>query len=271
VGSLRFVGIDLAWSEKNPSGVAVIDSAGIVQKASSALWTNDEICRFADLDSSEGAVIAVDAPLTVTNPIGQRSVERELTSIFGLYDAAPHSANLSNPNFQESGRIQQLTKQLVDLGFSQTTTASKLTTQRVFLEVFPAPSLVVLFPCLLHTGHCHCRPPRYKQKSGRRWPEVHSEWEIYRARLRSLECREPALQFSAEVHTRIGVDIAEHRGVKYKGFDDLLDGIFCAYLAYYFWRRGEEDCQVVGDPATGSVTIPKCQLANCPLMQRPKG
>jgi predicted RNase H-like nuclease len=56
--------------------------------------------------------------------------------------------------------------------------------------------------------------------------------------------------------------------VKYKGFDDLLDGMFCAYLAYYFWQPGKEGCRVVGDPATGSVTLPKCTLSDCPLMQR---
>jgi len=208
------VGIDLAWSGKNPSGVAVIDAQGVVQKASSALWTNDEICQFAGLDSPEGAIITIDAPLAVTNSIGQRPVEKELNTTFGQYEAAPHSANLSNPNFKEAGRIQEFVKQLIGRGFTQTVVASKQTTQRVFLEVFPAPALVVLFPCHLHTGHCHCRPPRYKYKSGRRWPEVHSEWEIYRARLRSLECREPALRFAPEVHEQISVDITEFEGVK---------------------------------------------------------
>lgn len=42
-----------------------------------------------------------------------------------VYDAAPHSANLSNPNFQKTGRIQQLMKQLINLGFSQTTAVSR--------------------------------------------------------------------------------------------------------------------------------------------------
>jgi len=36
--------------------------------------------------------------------------------------------------------------------------------------------------------------------------------------------------------------------VKYKAFDDLLDGIFCAYLAYHFWQTGEEGCWVVETP-----------------------
>ena len=34
---------------------------------------------------------------------------------------------------------------------------------------------------------------------------------------------------------QIGIDVTEFNGARYKQFDDLLDGIFCAYLAYYFW------------------------------------
>jgi predicted RNase H-like nuclease len=124
---------------------------------------------------------------------------------------------------------------------------------------------VVLFPCHLHSAHSHCRPPRYKHKHQRSWPELCSEWEIYRARLRSLECREPALKFSPEVNKQIGIDITQFKGGRYKHFDDLLDGILCAYLAYYFWYWGEDGCWVVGDLETGYVTLPRCRLSNCPL------
>jgi predicted RNase H-like nuclease len=86
---------------------------------------------------------------------------------------------------------------------------------------------------------------------------VHSEWEKYRACLRSLECREPALKFSNDVRQQIGIDITEYRGVRYKYFDDLLDGILCAYLAYYYWYWGEENCWVAGDLQSVCVTLPK--------------
>ena len=199
---------------------------------------------------------------------GQRPVEVQLTSLFGRYDAGPHSANCSNPNFQATGRIQGMVRLLHDFGFVQQTTVRKQESQRAFVEVFPAPALVILFPCHLHSAHTHCRPPRYKHKHQRSWPELCSEWEIYRARLRSLECREPALKFSAEVRKQIGIDVAEFKGAQYKQFDDLLDGIFCAYLAYYFWHWGSDRTWVIGDLETGSVTVPKCHLPNCPLKRR---
>ena len=137
--------------------------------------------------------------------------------------------------------------------------------QQSFVEVFPSPALVTLFPGQNRRDHIHCRALRYKYKKGRAWAEVHSEWEIYRARLRSLESGESALKFSPEVRKQIGIDITEFKGRRYKQFDDLLDGIFCAYLAYYFWYWGEDGCWVVGDLETGYVTLPRCRLSNCPL------
>jgi len=56
--------------------------------------------------------------------------------------------------------------------------------QQSFVEVFPSPALVTLFPGQNRRDHIHCRALRYKYKKGRAWAEVHSEWEIYRARLR---------------------------------------------------------------------------------------
>jgi len=145
--------------------------------------------------------------------------------------------------------------------------------QRSFLEVFPSPAQVILFPAANRQSHLHPRALRYKHKKGRRkrqkgrlWAEVHSEWEIYRARLRSLDCREPAAIFSPQVNKQVGIDIAAFAGVAYKQWDDLLDGIFCAYLAWNFWQRGEQGVCVVGDPSTSCVSLPSCDLEDCSLM-----
>lgn len=90
----------------------MIDSDGTLVRASGALRTNDELCEFARLGDSEGAIVAIDAPLIVKNPTKQRPVERQLTDIFGPYDAGPFSSNLSNPSCQQTGRIQQFVTQL---------------------------------------------------------------------------------------------------------------------------------------------------------------
>lgn len=262
---MKFVGIDLAWSERNPSGVAVIDADGTLIRATADQRTNEEIVDYAKLANPEYAIVTIDAPLIVKNLDGQRPVERQLTQLFGNYDAGPHSASLKNPAFQAAGRIQSLVRLLEGLGFQQQPTPRKQEPQRVFVEVFPSPAQVILFPCMMHSGHTHCRPPRYKDKPGRTWVETQCEWEMYRARLLSLRAKEPPLKFSPEVKETLNLDSEECTRGRYKQFDDLLDGIFCAYLAYYFWYWGAEWSWVVGDMNSGYVALPRCALPKCRL------
>src|SRR5438034_9440459 len=114
---------------------------------------------------------------------------------------------------------------LHDLGYRQQIAPVKQQAQQTLLEAFPAPALVILFPCHLHSTHTHCRPPRYKHKRDRSWPELCSEWEIYRARLRSLECREPVLKFSPEVTKQIGSAGTEFKWGRSQRFAHMLAGI----------------------------------------------
>jgi len=109
----------------------------------------------------------------------------------------------------------------------------------------------MLFPAINRRGHFHSQGLRYKHKAGRSWVEVHADWEVYRARLRSLDGRKPAMTFSDDVRKQIGTDITQYRGTRYKQWDDLLDGILCAYLAYWFWHWGEEGTMVIGYAKTG--------------------
>ena len=90
---MKFVGIDIAWSERNPSGVAVIDSSGTLIRASSDLRANDDLCEFAGLRDPEPTIVAIDAPLIVNNSDKQRPVERQLMAIFAPYEAGPYPAS----------------------------------------------------------------------------------------------------------------------------------------------------------------------------------
>jgi predicted RNase H-like nuclease len=104
--------------------------------------------------------------------------------------------------------------------------------------------------------------------SGRSWVETQCEWEIYRTQLLSLRAQNPLITFSAEVKKSLGVDVEGCRGTRYKALDDLLDGILCAYLAYYFWHSGDEGCWMIGNIESGYVALPYCRLPNCQLSVR---
>jgi predicted RNase H-like nuclease len=68
---MRFVGIDLAWGGRRPSGLAVLDPDGTVV-AEGWATSDEELAGLLERHDPGGAVVALDAPLVVTNPAGTR-------------------------------------------------------------------------------------------------------------------------------------------------------------------------------------------------------
>ena len=91
---MRFVGVDLAWGGRRPSGLAVLDPAGAVV-AKGWATSDEEIGQFLAAHDRAGAVVALDAPLVVGNPAGtRRACEAELQRRYGRVGAGPYPTNL---------------------------------------------------------------------------------------------------------------------------------------------------------------------------------
>src|SRR5688572_885660 len=73
---MRFVGVDLAWSDRNPTGLAVLEGDEHGATLASPPVTVKGVGAVADaIGSAAGdgpAFVAVDAPLWVPNEIGRR-------------------------------------------------------------------------------------------------------------------------------------------------------------------------------------------------------
>jgi predicted RNase H-like nuclease len=243
-----FIGLDLAWSERNPSGGAVIDEAGRVLTARADLGGDQEILTFVRAHLAETTVLGLDMPTIVPNPTGMRRCERELARDFRAYHAAPHPSN--RMRFPDGGRARALLDALAPERVVERLDLAPQTPGRYAFEVFPHPSLVRLFalPAIF----------RYKKKS-RPWPDVLAEWSRYRTALGSLEDAVPPLVLEGKVPC-----VAESRG--YKRFDDLLDAITCAYVASYLWYWGAASpfARVYGNIVEGYIAIP-----DGPVIRRP--
>ena len=134
---MYFVGLDLAWGEKNHTGVAVIDPGGRLLHVGSAQDDASIDAAIAPYVSDE-CLVAIDAPLIVPNAEGRRIAEIELGKDFMRFDAGPHSANKANPLF-DPPRGAALCARL-DLDMDPESRA-----ERRAIEVFPHPATVVLF------------------------------------------------------------------------------------------------------------------------------
>jgi predicted RNase H-like nuclease len=213
---VRFVGIDLAWGGRQPSGLAVLEPGGNVV-AEGWATTDEDIRGFLAAHDGGGAVVALDAPLVVANPAGtRRGCEAELARRYGRVGAGPYPTNLG----LLGGRVRAM--ELVGRSDRPYVTVPRDPGRRTgwwAVEVFPAPALVEL-------GRLG-RAVRYKKGP----PEAR------RAGLRAvatilgrLAGADPPLRIDpAGALARELGRLEVLRGAGLKAVEDLADAHVCAY------------------------------------------
>lgn len=236
----RFLGLDLAWSERNPSGLAALDEGGHLLDVRADLRDDAAILAWIRAQLGTCGVIGIDMPTIVRNADGIRPCERAVGAVFRTANAAPHPANLRR--FPDGGRARRIIDALRPAGVIEALDVCPRDPRIVALEIFPHPAHVRLFALDRIFG--------YKKKA-RPWPTVLAEWSRYRAALATLAAADPPLLLGATIPETVG-----SRG--YKRWDDTLDAISCAYVAAFIWRWGMQPphVRVFGDLHTGYIVIP---------------
>ena len=111
VGDVNFVGIDLAWGERAPSGLAVLDDSGALVHLSRAT-TDDQIVEALGTYAAADCLAGIDAPLVVNNPTGNRPCEAALNHDFARFDAGTHPTNTGKPEFSAGPRGARVANRL---------------------------------------------------------------------------------------------------------------------------------------------------------------
>lgn len=239
---MHFVGIDLAWSYRNPSAVVVLEGGKAVAWKGKAAG-DEEIIAFLKETVGEGpALVAVDAPLIVPNEGGWRPCDSELAMAFRRYEATPHPAN--RRRFGGKVRGEELVRKLMAEGFIHSPFIEPLKATRQVVEVYPHPAAVNLFG--LETTL------KYKAKTGRSLDFRKMELSRYITLLRSLEKAYPPLSAS-QILSR---ELPPLKGRELKAFEDLLDALFCAYIALYCWTYGPRGYRIFGNAEEGYIIVP---------------
>src|SRR4051794_29492637 len=106
---MHFVGIDLAWGDRQPTGLAVLDEEAHLLHVSTV--RTDEEIRTALSPYVEGpCLVAIDAPLIVVNATGSRPAEQALTRDFRRFEAGTHPSNTGKPEFANGTRGARVCK-----------------------------------------------------------------------------------------------------------------------------------------------------------------
>jgi len=243
------VGLDLAWSPRNPSGLAIVARAGgtwVLRGARADLETNRNIVDAIEAAVGEGpAVVAIDAPLVVPHRTRGREGDRMTTRVFGSYDAAVYPATRRTIGRYGGRRIWDLVADLEARGLRQAPEFPRQSKDRVFFETYPHAAMIALF-------HLE-RVLKYKYRQGRSLEERRREFRALAAHLRSLEAFDPPL---TGVEAFLVEDLDGMKGARLKAYEDRLDAILCAYIAAYYWTWGTERCAVFGDLEGGYIVTP---------------
>jgi predicted RNase H-like nuclease len=236
---VHYVGIDLAWGERSPTGVAVVDGSGrLVELA--AVRTDDEVA--AVLAAYDGpCVAAIDAPLVVANPTGKRGAERALDRDFARFQAATHASNTTRPWFVPEPRGARLAARL-DLSLDDPTA------RRRAIEVYPHAATVALFGLP--------RTLKYKNKPGRTLDSLRSELLQLVRLLGTLHRADPPLDVTGAAWEGIVSAIGSAtRKADLRRAEDPVDAVVCAYVAAYAATR-PGDVTTYADETGAAIVTP---------------
>ena len=247
---MHFVGLDLAWGEKNNTGVAVIDSDGRLLQLGAA---HDDASIEAAVEPyvSDDCLVAIDAPLIVRNPTGSRSCETALNRDFHRFEAGAHPANTANPAFKNPRGARIATALTLDMDPASSST-------RRAIEVYPHPATVALFGLE--------KTLKYKQGS---FEARQGELLQLMTLIEGLDKATPRLRVNhsvswVELRKRVA---AATRPVQLDRDEDPVDAVVCAYVALYWYHR-PEDVTVYGDFATGYIVTPSLPPEVAPARRR---
>ena len=230
----HYVGIDLAWGEKQRTGLAVLDADGNLVHVSS-VHTDEEIRTELAAYVEGPCLVGVDAPLVVTNPTGSRVAEQLLNRDFRRFEAGAHPSNTGKPEFAHGTRGARVCKLL---GLDMDPRSGR---PRRALEVYPHPATVVLFGL--------SKTLKYKDKRGRTLDTLRAELLALMGHVERLVRTDRTwrtLRTAVETATR-----KSELGL----VEDQVDAVVCAYVAL-FADRWPDRVTTYGDLEHGYIVTP---------------
>ena len=253
---MYFIGIDLAWGEEKPSGVAVLDTDGHLRHVSAQ--GNDEaiVASLSPYLDSE-CLVAIDAPLVVENATGHRPCEAELNRDFAGFDAGAHPSNTGKREFAGVPRGARLA---TILGLDMDPSSDS---RRRAIEVYPHPATVALF----RLG----RTLKYKHKAGRPLAQLRSELLRLVGLLEGL--RDSALPLHVDDNEEWKALASQVESAARKSdlrrAEDQIDAVVCAYVAMYAEHQPARTT-TYGDFRSGYIVTPTLPEGHRPSPRTPR-
>jgi predicted RNase H-like nuclease len=237
---MLIIGIDLAWGDKKPDGVAYINMgrSSVSVKGFAYPRGDEELMTLLNsmLARQDKAFITVDAPIVCPNLTGTRPVDRLTHTLFHREHAACHPANRT-----KCPRPVRVREKLEALGI--VTGWDLHGSKKLVAEVYPHPAMVRLFKLR--------RIVKYKKGTV---DQRRSEFRRLQRLLRRFMGKSfPDLILNHETKNLLKTSWS-------KPVEDLTDALFCALIG--LWHVEDRGSEIIGDLSTGFILLP--------LDQRPR-
>ena len=241
-----FIGIDLAWTYKNESGLCVIKDSGEVLRHEAAVFSNAAIVDLILSYSSEEVCVGIDAAIIVNNVSGSRAAE----GLMMRDQFHGHRLQAFNSNRQYLEKVfGDIRGEEIYRALRERTTGVRVTDvfgqgQLRLMEVFPTGVVLGMLPELY--------PLKYKLKG--KVPFEASKHQMTRL-LQGIDVIRAKEEIWGDVHVMTYKDVENLNKSQYKHFEDQIDAFLCAYgmLAVY---RGIAKQRIYGDEMDGFIMVP---------------
>jgi predicted RNase H-like nuclease len=233
------LGIDAAWSSRNPSGVALLGGTADCVRLLAVAASYADFLRIADvpgpastqtdgvrslleaarrIGDGEVDIVAVDMPLSASPIEARRAADHAISRHFGARHCSTHSPTPSRP-----GSVSEALRAGFErMGYRLCTLEIR---RPALIEVYPHPALVVL-------AEANRRLPYKVSRARSYWPDASaderrrrllSEWAFILKLLgRDIENLSRALRLATP----------DLRGAGLKSWEDKLDAVICAWVGW---------------------------------------
>lgn len=233
---MRFIGIDLAWTTKNETGICVLDDGGNILHLSAEVYSNDEIIEIIQELYQHPTIVAIDAPIVVPNETGSRPAESALARdlIHNHRIRAFHCSRSYLSKHYGGIRAEEIAQRLIsDMNFK----VGYFQGEDCVVETLPTGIIAGLFP-----EHA---PFKYKIKKGINTQFAGEEL----IRLASL-FEENGLLNELAINSQLKYSKNLH-----KHLEDQIDAFLCAFMGYRLQYKGTK-VQIYGDYSNGFILLP---------------
>ena len=250
----RLIGVDLAWGKLDGGEPAGSGCAELV-------WKNGwlELTRLCSLGRVEKIVdwierepgdwvVAIDAPLRITNPKGSREAEKQVRKSYKKFKVGAHSSNTTRKQFKEHYQGRQILQQLEACKGTLVEKPEHLNDGPLFFETYPHPAMVELFELdgIIRYKKGNVAEKRCGQRKLANFILEHLCGELADPR--------PRLRCVGKLDALLREPKTELKGQGLKEREDLLDAVVCAYIAA--WVAEGLPWHPLGEEKEGVIVVP---------------